>query len=133
MPARALRTAVSVLLGLVFAAGLAAEAYAVHDCPHHHPGHAPRTESGGTDTLASPASGQALAADGVPLQAPPEGPCTCVGSCHATSVALDTALSAVLPSAPEADLGPSAPVPHDRLPRLRAYLLPFANAPPLRA
>ncbi len=133
MPARALRTAVSALLGLVFAAGLAGEAYGVHDCSHHHPGHAPRTASGGPGAVAPPGSGQSPAAGQVPLQAPPDGPCTCVGSCHAASVALDTALSPVLPSSPDADLGLSAPAPDDRLPRLRAYLLPFANGPPLRA
>lgn len=128
---RTSRTAVSVLLSLVFTAGLAGEAYGAHDCRHHDRDRAPRAESG--EGLAVEPAAAADAAPVAPLEAPPEGPCTCVGNCHSASVALDTGIRPIVPSGPEADRGLSVSAPRDRLPRPRAYLLPFANAPPVRA
>lgn len=130
MHARAPRAVVSALLGLAFAAGLAGEAYGAHDCPHHDADGrraAAAHGQGGGDT-----SGLAdRSAAEPPLEAPPRGPCTCVGSCHATATALHAASPPVLPAAVEADLPSGVPVAEGRVPRLEAYLLPFANGPPL--
>lgn len=128
MPTRPLRAVVSALLGLVFLSGLAGEAYGVHDCPHHH-GDAPDRGA----VHAGEAAGAAPAVDrgtDEPLQAPPEGPCTCLGSCHAAAAALNAASPPVLPAAPETDLAAPRPAVDDRTRRLAAYLLPFANGPP---
>lgn len=123
MQPRPLRAAVSVLLGAIFLAGLAGEAYGVHDCPHHHrdgaPGHA-----------SAAAVGTAVGTGQLPLQAPPDGPCTCVGNCHAAAVALDAAAPPSLPAALETDLTVTSRFDRGRVPRAAAYLLPFANAPP---
>lgn len=123
MQPRPLRAAVSVLLGAIFLAGLAGEAYGVHDCPHHHrdgaPGHA---SAAGVETAVG--TGQ------LPLRAPPDGPCTCVGNCHAAAVALDAAAPPSLPAALETDLTAASGFDRGRIPRTAAYLLPFANAPP---
>ena len=116
----------SALLGALFLAGLAGEAYGVHDCPHHH-----RDGRG-------PAPGHVTASDGeqaggaaqLPPQPPPEGPCTCVGNCHAGAVALNAPAPPALPVALESDLAAASRADRGRIPRLAAYLLPFANAPP---
>lgn len=128
MPTRPLRAAVSALLGLVFLAGLAGEAYGVHDCPHHH-GDEPDPGAVHAGEAAGPATA-AVRGTEAPLRAPPEGPCTCVGSCHAAATALDAASPPALPSAPEADLAAAFPAVDDRTRRPAAYLLPFANGPP---
>jgi len=128
MPTRPLRAAVSALLGLVFLTGLAGEAYGVHDCPHHHGDQPdPGAVHAGED------AGAALAVDrgtDAPLRAPPEGPCTCLGSCHAAAAALNAASPPVLPVALETDLAGALPAVDDRTRRPAAYLLPFANGPP---
>lgn len=121
----------SALLALVFAAGLAGEAYGVHDCPHHH-----GSPTGGSPHVAADAGhGYAAEApprtsDPRPLQAPPDGPCTCVGNCHAASVALDAPAPPALAAAVATDRGLPLPAPDGRVARTAAYLLPFANGPP---
>lgn len=125
MRPRPLRAAVSALLGVIFLAGLAGEAYGVHDCPHHH-----RDGRDGAPVHGTAGIETAGGSDGVPLQAPPDGPCTCVGNCHAAAVALNAASPPELPSGLEADLGAPFPAAESRVPRPAAYLLPFANGPP---
>ena len=129
MPTRPLRAAVSALLGLVFLAGLAGEAYGVHDCPHHHGDDRGRAAAHASQPSAGAAHAAARASD-APLRAPPDGPCTCVGSCHAAATALDAASPPSIPAALETDLAGALPAVDDRTRRPAAYLLPFANAPP---
>ncbi len=127
MDPRLLRAAVSALLGAIFLAGLAGETYGVHDCPHHH-----RDARGPATSHASEAGGETAGGAGhLPLEAPPDGPCTCVGNCHAAGVALNAAAAPTLPAALEADLAAGSLGDDGRVPRPAAYLLPFANAPPV--
>lgn len=126
MKPRPLRAAVSALLGVIFLGGLAGEAYGVHDCAHHHRS----GRDGAPGHVAGPAGGAADSGGRLPLEAPPEGPCTCVGNCHAAAVALEAASPPSLPAARETDLAAPSGVDEGRVPRSAAYLLPFANAPP---
>lgn len=131
MKNRPLRSAVSALLGLVFAAGLAGEAYGVHDCPHHHgTASGEASHAAVTTGQAGAAEARARTSDPAPLQAPPEGPCTCVGNCHAASVALDAPAPPTLTAAVATERTVSRPASGGRVPRAAAYLLPFANGPP---
>lgn len=129
-----LRTAVSLFLGLALAAGPVAEVHGFHDCPHHgahgdgsggHAGHAgPAAHGHGHRPAPGPhASG--------PLEAPPEGPCTCIGSCHGVPTAPGLATVPSVPVAPTVSSRLVARPPDDRARSPGAYLLPFANAPPV--
>lgn len=131
---RSLRTAVSLVLGLVFFTGLTGEAYGFHECPHHDrpPGEASTAESspGAANSAdhTSPDSPRPSAGD--PLQAPPQGPCICVGNCHAVPTALGLAERPRLPPALIVQHRFVLPTPDSRVRRPHPYRLPFANGPP---
>lgn len=119
MPDRSLRSTLSVLLAGVFVLSLGGEAYGWHDCPHHHRDGGPR-----------PAAGAEAPADSAPL-APTDGPCTCVGSCHAAAA---SPMPALAPAAPAlvgtAERLPLRPTVETVRPRFSPYLLPYPNGPP---
>ena len=126
MPGRGARRTVSLLLAGVFLLSLGGEAYGWHDCPHHHP----RSRDAETSAEAHGIETSISGAGTAPLR-PAGGPCTCVGSCHAT------AASPAPPRGPGAPIGTGnvcrvALLPESRSlrPRLSPYLLPYPTGPP---
>ena len=61
-----------------------------------------------------------------------QGPCTCLGACHAGTVALATSDVSPAPLALPAATA-SLRIPSDRVPESPSHLLPFAIGPPLLA
>lgn len=131
MPREGLRKAVSVGLGLLFAIGLAGEAYGFRQCPHHRiegrAGSAAHAEGVGSG---SEARVPVERRRGTPLQEPVDGPCICVGSCHAVPTAPGLAAPPALPSTLAVEFRFRPASPDSRIPRPPSYQLPFPNAPP---
>jgi hypothetical protein len=120
-----LRKLASSYLAAVFLLGGLGDAVGAHECPHHDrlPGHVTPGEP------AAPAHGHDHP---VPAPVGHAGPCTCLGSCLSqAAVALPERAADRL----EVSVGPvpflgaaNSPAPRQSLP---AFLLPYANAPPL--
>lgn len=130
-----LQTALSLALGMVFLIGLIGEAYGYRDCPHHAVSrtavHGPEV----TSELAVHGSANSASADrgtatSDPLEEPVEGPCLCVGSCHAVPTAPGLADPPRLPPMDHLVHRFRAPAPDSRVQRPHPYRLPFANGPP---
>lgn len=104
---------VSVLL--LFVGALAAEVFALHDCPHHHPSAAPAAGHG-----RQPVADETEPANETEPTNHTEGPCCCPGACDTESA-----------PAPLANSAPRliAPPPHASLPMQRAVERGF-RAPP---
>lgn len=125
------RQATTVALALAFSLGLGAEVYGLHDCPRHHHD-PPATAPVAPDAATSPTE---RAADGpLPSESAPEGPCTCVGTCHASAASPHPGIvsSQALPATGATRT--IAPASADVVPARRSpYLLPYANGPPAAA
>lgn len=123
-----LRTALSLVLGLALAAGPVAEVHGFHDCPHHGEHHAPASD-GSTPSTAH-AHGHHAGPGSGPLEAPPQGPCTCLASCHGVPTAPGMATVPSVPVAPAVADRILTPRPEGRTRLPGAYVLPFPNGPP---
>ncbi len=151
MPSTVQRRIVSLIAAFAFLATAGADAYGLHSCPHHdgvpasqhaHASNDAVAGHPGSDHLAgkaaAPGHGTAMGgahegAGNHPADSHADhGPCTCVGACSATAVSVPSEPARVLVAAPP--VGTVAAVPGDAqtLPGIRAYILPWANAPPIR-
>lgn len=142
MNQRPLTRLVGAIVALTFVAGLGADVYGLHQCPHHdHSGEfgvvPDQGEVAGAVAGTRPAPSadpgdHAVGPPAAPEDGPePEGPCTCVGACHASASTPVVAVPPVAVPAAGAATRLSFFQPERQLPPNDSpYLLPFANAPP---
>lgn len=129
---RALGRIGALLLAAIFVVAGPAEGFGARECEHHGSHHAASSQDSGAT-----ATHDAAHAHGGHAAAPDDGsghsgPCTCVGSCHASAATPLPPAGAVAagfaPLAARADVAPSDEVrPTHPLP----HVLPYAHAPPL--
>lgn len=108
---------------LVFAGVVTTEAFGVRSCPHHDvvpdaAAHVPHD----ADTSA--------AADRDTHDHGEDGPCRCVGTCHAGATSPGLVAPPSLPLLPAPGRRVRLAEPAGRTPQSRAFLLPWANGPP---
>lgn len=131
-PSPTQRLAAALVAGTFVLAG-SADVYGLHHCPHHDQRPAPEAPVPSGTSLVE-AAGETTDAGHAPHQGhEDDGPCTCVGSCHASASA------PVLTTGPGAEVDPAADTwvsdaEADEF--LRAaptpYLTPYPTGPPLR-
>lgn len=131
-PSIAERLAAALLAGTFVLAG-SADVYGLHHCPHHGHGPVPEAPSPAGPSQAEAGHERPDAGDASHRGHEEDGPCTCVGSCHASASA------PLVPTGPGAEGEPVASAPglapeaDDVLPAAPApYLTPYPTGPPFR-
>lgn len=119
MTTNVLRRGLAFALVALFVAGTAAEAAALHECPHHHGG---SSSAGHGHGHGDPA--------GSPGDAAPEGACTCIGTCHGSaSVALPVGGADATVGLGDVSHGSSMSIASLDIASC-PYLLPYPTGPP---
>ena len=114
---------IALLALAAFFAGASGDVYGYHDCPHHS---LPSAQA--ADVAHSHDAGGAGPAA---PHGEHSGPCTCVGTCHATASAPVLATVAPYAPLPRADIVVASPVAAVASPRkIVGRLLPYPNGPP---
>lgn len=131
-PSIAQRLAAAVLAGTFVLAG-SADVYGLHHCPHHDHGPAPEAPVPAGPSLVETASEASDAGHASHGDHGDDGPCTCVGTCHASASAPLVPTGPGAEGEPVAATRPRAPEPDDVLPAAPVpYLTPYPTGPPLR-
>jgi hypothetical protein len=116
---------VASALAVLFLTTGAVDAYGLHRCPHH---------DGLPADAEEPTAAHAHAAHAADPSHDDEhgshGPCTCVGTCSVTAVALPSAADAAWTAARVDAARPVAALHRNPFSLDRDYFHPFANAPP---